>query len=274
HRILDEPEEAAPLLSALESGRAQVEDYLAAKGVLDPVAAVAVDIGYSGTFAVQLSSLYFDRPAEGRGIDFLFLLTSRYFNGNTRRVHPEIRIHPGVALDHRRRSARWATWNFAWIEPFLVDPSRGRLRGYIGGAPDFAPSPYDDAARAPLLELRRRIHERALRMIGDFHGAPGDLEEVAALLQRRFARFAGQPRRAEVRAVRALAHQTGQVEIALRDPTRLVNPLRLWGEMQRMKMSDNWTQGSLARSGLGLVNWAMSDAEERDRRADPRAPWD
>lgn len=274
HRLLDEPEEAAPLLRALDAGRAKVEDYLEAKGVLDPSAAVAVDIGYSGTFAVQLSSLFFDRPAEGRGIDFLFLLTSRYFNGNTRRIHPQIRIHPGVALDHRRRSARWATWNFAWIEPFLVDPTRGRLLGYVGGSPDFAPSPYDDLARAQLLELRGRIRERAVEFIGDFHGAPGDLGEVAALLQRRFARFAGQPRRAEERAVRALAHQTGQVEIALRDPTRLVNPFRLWREMQRMKMSDDWTQGSLARSGLGLVNWAMADADERDRRADPRAPWD
>ncbi|WP_246209849.1 HAD family hydrolase [Pikeienuella piscinae] len=263
-----------PLLQALDAGRNVVETYLEAQGLLAAAPSVAVDIGYSGTFAVQLAPLLFDRPAPGRSIDFLFLMTSRYFNGNTRRVHPETRIHPGLVLDHRRRSSRWATWNFSWIEPFLVDPERGRLLGYEAGEPVFAPSPHDDATRAALLKLRARIRARALRFIDDFHGAPGDLEEVAALLQRRFSRFAGRPRRAEMRALRALAHQTGQVEIALRDPTRRVNPLRLLSELQDMKMSDNWTQGSLTRSGLGFVNAVMADRPERDRRADTRAMWD
>ncbi|MFV0473827.1 MAG: hypothetical protein ACK5MQ_06410, partial [Pikeienuella sp.] len=272
--LLREPEEAAPLLAALDAGRERVEAYLEAKGLMEAAPMVAIDIGYSGTFGVQLSDLWFDRPAPGRSLDFLFLMTSRYFNGNTKRIHPEIRLHPGLALDHRRRSARWATWNFAWIEPFLVDPARGRLTGYEGGAPVFAPSPHDEAARAPLLALRARIAARAARFIEDFHQAPGDAEEIAAILQRRFARFAGRPRLSEVRALRGLSHQTGQVEIALRDPTRRVMPLRLLRELQDLKMGDKWVQGSLARSGLGLVNRLMADGPEPDRRADPRAIWD
>lgn len=270
----EDPAIAGPLLEALDEGREKVEAYLKAAGLLEPHPMLAVDIGYSGTFAAQLSPFHADNPAEGRRLEFLFLMTSRYFNGNTRRIHPEIAIHPGVALDHRRRSARWATWNFAWIEPFLVDPERGRLESYGDDGPVFAESPCDEATRAQLLALRERIRARAARFIDEFHAAPGGFEEIAILLQRRFERFAGQPTRAEVRAVRAFSHQTGQVEITLHNPVRRVNPFRLYGELHRMKMSDEWVQGGLKYSGLGVVNRIMADAPETDGRADTRAPRD
>ncbi|WP_340110272.1 HAD-IA family hydrolase [Pikeienuella sp. HZG-20] len=273
-RALDDPAVAAPLLRALDAGREAVEAYLEGAGLLEPAPSVAVDIGYSGTFAAQLSDLFFARPAPGRRVDFLFLMTSRYFNGNLRRVHPQIRIHPGVALDHRRRSARWATWNFAWVEPFLVDPERGRLVSLGPDGPVFAESPYGAGARAELGRLRAAIRERALRLVDDFHAAPGDLDEAAAVLQRRFERFAGRPAFSEARAVRGLAHQTGQVELALRAPTRRVNPLRLMAELQSMKKTDIWAQGSLKLSGLGLVNRIMADAPTADSRADTRAAQD
>ncbi|MEM7522575.1 MAG: HAD family hydrolase [Pseudomonadota bacterium] len=265
---------AARLFEAMTASRREVEDYLETTGLLSPEPSVAVDIGYSGTFAVQLSDLLFAEPRDGRRAEFLFLATSRYINGNYRRLHPSLRLHPGVALDHRRRSARWATWNFAWLEPFLVDPERGRLEGYDGEVPRFAPSPLSPDARRVHGEIRDRVRRRALRFIDDFHAAPGDLEEIAALLQRRTARFAGRPRGAEVAAVRRLAHQSGQTALETRDPTRRVSPLRLLKELEALKLGDHWVQGSLRRSGLGLLNAVMADRAEPDRRADPRAAWD
>ena len=87
------------------------------------------------------------------------------------------------------------------------------------------------------------------------------------------AAFAGRPTAAQLRVVAALMHQTGQVEISARSPVRRVNPLRLWAEIEAMKGDDRWVQGSLRRSGLGLINRIAAPAPERDRRADPRGPW-
>ena len=272
--LLHEDRHARPLFEALEAARAPVENYLREMGVFGAAPAVAIDIGYSGTFGHQLSEAFFADPAEGRRLDFLFLLTSRYFKGNVKRMHPAIRINPGVALDHRRRSSRWPTWNFAWAEPFLVDPDRGRLEGYENGAPVFAAPPLDESARAQARVIRSAIRAGALRFIDDFHGAPGDLEEVAALLHAEMIRFAGKPTGAEVEAVRSLSHQSGQVALDARDPTRQINPLRIAGELQSLKTNDYWVQGSLRRSGLGLMNLAMADRPERDRREDPRWPTD
>lgn len=273
-RLLDEEAHAAPLLAALDRGRATVEAYLDAAGVTAPEPFVGVDIGYSGTFAVQVSELFFDRPVEGRRAEFMFLATNHYIRGNLRRLHPAIRLRPGAALDHRRRSERWATRNFAWLEPFLVDPDRGRLEGYDGTTPRFAPSPLTEAERESHREMRRMICDRAARFIDDFHAAPGDLEEIAALIQRRMERLAGRPRGAEVAAIRSLAHQAGQTTIAAQDPTRLVNPFKFISELGALQRGDRWVAGSLRRSGLGLVNRIMADRPARDRRADTRMMWD
>ncbi|MEM7547165.1 MAG: HAD family hydrolase [Pseudomonadota bacterium] len=259
---------------ALATKRVAVETYLDAIGLTGPGGAVLMDIGYSGTFGVQLSALLHDRPPVPRQIECLFLMTSRYLNGNLRLLHPQIRLHPGIALDHRRRSARWASWNFAWAEPFFVDPDRGKLRGYEGGEPVFDPSPLDEATRAHRRVILGAIRTRALRFIDEFHRAPGDAEEVAALLQTRMERFVGRPSRSEELAMRDLSHQSGQSKIAVRDMTRTVNPIRLRSELRDMRFDDYWVQGSLARSGLGLVNRAMADAPTADQRADPRAMWD
>lgn len=268
--LLAHPRHARPVAAALDERREAVEAYLASSGVLDAVPAVAMDIGYSGTFAAQLSHLLHARPAPGRRIEFLFLATSRYLNGNLKRLHPQIALHPGVALDHRRRSARAATRNFAWIEPFLTDPDRGRLTGYAGGAPVFAESPLAPQAAARARVIRAAIRARALRFADEFHASPGGLGEVAALLHRRMARLSARPTRREAASVRSLAHLVGNAANGAKDPTRAVNPLRLFGEMEALRTGDFWVQGSLARSGLGLVNALTADRPEAGGRADPR----
>ncbi len=276
--LLDDVAHAAPLLAALDEKRGAVEAYLAGTGILDAARAVVVDIGYSGTFGAQLSHLLHAVPAEGRRIECLFLATSRYLNGNLRQVHPQVRLHPGVALDHRWRSARAASRTFAWLEPFLVDPARGRLLGYATDTEQPVPR-FDDPGHSPdrvrdLDRMRDAIRARAARFINDFHGAPGDAEEVAALLQRRLARLAAQPHGSEVRAIAALHHQSGQSALAVRAPVRRVNLLRLRSELAALQAEDYWVQGSLRLSGLGPLNRAFADAPERDRRADPRLKWD
>lgn len=267
---LADPRSAGPLTEALGEARGRVEGYLQGAGALDPAPAVAMDIGYAGAFAAQLTHLFHAAPAAGRRLEFMFLTTSAYLNGTLRRLHPQIALHSGVVLDHRRREARWATLNFAWLEPFLTDPDRGRLTGYAEGAPVFAPGPLAPEAAARARVIREAIGARALRFIDEFHAAPGDLEDAARIMQRRMAHFAGRPRRREVRAVRSLAHLFGQVGDRAKDPTRPVNWLRLASELRKLRAEDYWVQGSLGRSGLGLVNLALAERAARDDRADPR----
>ncbi|MFN3261381.1 MAG: HAD-IA family hydrolase [Pikeienuella sp.] len=268
-------DEAGALAALLAPARARLLTHLEGTGLFGEGGAVAVDIGYSGTFAAQLSALFMAEPARARRIDFLFLLTSRHVEMNLRRLHPAIRLLPGVALDHRRRAGRFAARNFAWAEPFLADPARGRLTGYdAAGAPLFAPPMLNEAAAAARRALRERLRARALRFVAEFPGGPGDAEELSALLQRRIARFAARPSGAEERALRALAHQTGQATLTAQAPTRLVNPFRIASELEALRLEDRWIGGSLRRSGLGLLALILADAPERDGRADPRAPWD
>ncbi len=263
---------AETALAALAPARAALEAHLEAVGLLGEGPSLLVDIGYSGTFAAQLSQLFFAEPARARRVEQMFLLTARPFEANLRRLHPAVTMRAGLVLDHRRAADRAAARSFCWAEPFLVDPDRGRLAGHEGGAPVFAEPLLPEAARAARRALRDRLRERALGFIAGFPGAPGDVEEVAALLRRRMARFAARPSGAEVRAVRALAHQTGIADLALRDPTRRVNPFRLLGEIERLRLEDRWVGGSLRRSGLGFVNRLIAGPAEPDLRADPRAP--
>lgn len=270
---LAEPARAAGLLAALTPARAALEAHLDAAGLFGEGPTLLLDIGYSGTFAAQLSAFFHAEPGRARRVEQMFLMTAGSFDANLRRLHPAVTMRPGLALDHRRRADRAAGRSFAWAEPFLVDPARGRLVGHDpDGAPRFAESPLGAAAQAARATLRERLRARALEFLAAFPGAPGDVEEIGALLRRRMARFAARPSGGEVRALRGLAHQTGIADLAAQDPTRPVNPLRLLGELDRLKAEDRWIGGSLRRSGLGLVNRVLAGRAEPDHRADPRAP--
>ena len=265
---------SSAILGLLEGARSDVVAYLENEGLLDAGPVVAVDIGYSGTFGVQLSEILAERPAQGRSVDFLFLATSRYIRGNQRLTHPSVRLRPGVALDHRERSARWPTRNFAWLEPFLTDPDRGKLLSVGRAGARFAESPFDEAERARRGAIRDAVVEGALAFIDRFHDAPGDLEEAGALVRRRLIRFAGRPGRAEAATANEFQHQEGMAALTLNDVTRPVSWLRLPTELGALEKEDRWVQGSLARSGLGVLNRVMAGAPEPDRRADPRMMWD
>lgn len=256
--LTEAPAFQATLVRHLAAGRAEVAAYLEQAGLLAAQAPVLADIGYSGTWAKQLSALFEHLAQSGRALphcEFRFFASNRHFDGNLPRLHPAIDLVPGVLLDHRDGACLGAALNFAWLEPFFVDPALGALTGFRRSGrriePAFAdPGPADEAAAA----RRTRLVERAVAFLDNLFRHEGDLATLRDLLRAGLVRLAVRPAAREVRAINAMTHQRGMATVARQPVARAFYPNRLGAKLQHLKANDYWVQGCLSLSGLGLLN--------------------
>ncbi len=260
HALMAQRSFARTLAAALQTRRATVVDYLRQEGLMAARAPVIADVGYSGTWAKQLSALFDAWPASTAPppeVEFRFLATNRFFDGNLSALHPNVELVPGFLLDHRDGGCLRAGLNFAWLEPFLVDPTRGALerfkRSPDGVVPVFADPGRDSAALADLTARRGRIVNRAVEVIDDLLRHPGDLSTLRDIVRARIVRLATRPVRAEVRAIAALSHQRGMKTVALQPVARTFYPNRLPAKIAHLRDTDTWVQGSLTLSHLGFI---------------------
>ncbi|MCX7644591.1 MAG: hypothetical protein N2Z62_04760 [Rhodobacteraceae bacterium] len=259
--LMERPTFRRALARALESRRETVAGYLEQQGLFAARAPVLADIGYSGTWAKQLSVLLEARSRRGREIppmEFRFFASNRHFDANLPRLHPAIDLVPGVLLDHRDGACLSASLNFAWLEPFFVDPARGVLQGFARSAEGIAPLFADPGlAAGPLDALRARrarLVGRAAAFLDDFLRHEGDLVTLRDILRGGLIRLAERPTAAEVRALNACRHQRGMRAIAHQPVARPIRPDRLRARLSQLRANDYWVQGSLRLSGLGFLN--------------------
>ncbi len=217
-----------------------------------------VDIGYSGTVLKSLSEhMYFlqhaGHPVRSR-MALMMFAANRFFAGNLGRMHPRATMLDPVMVGRSDWRHRAAAFNFAWLEPFAVDRSRGSLRDYRADAagmlhPVFGPGNEDEGpvGRTRLLRTARSI-DRLLRV-----SPLSDRDADAAIRRAIVSRFA-QPRRATLRAVEGLTHQAGLTEITEGGLLRRVRLWRLRSDLSRCLYEDRWVQGSMAASRLGWLN--------------------
>ncbi len=258
------------LAAALAAKQDRAARYLEQQGIFRPQQRILlVDIGYSGTVLKSLSAHIYARERADHGADqganqgavrgasarlsLMIFAGNRYYAGNLDRMHPRAQMLPPAVIDQSTWRARAASLNFAWLEPFAVDRSRGSLRDYApqeGGAlgPVFAPpeAPQEAAGAEVILDQAREIG--ALMRLSPLpqQGAR------AALAEALVARF-GAPTRADVARLGALTHHAGLSEVV---ESGLVGRLRLWRlrrDLTRLMAEDRWIQGSLAASRLGLL---------------------
>lgn len=253
------PDVLAGLNAALQAKRQRVIDYLDQQGIFAPDQRILlVDIGYSGTVLKSLSEHMYALEAQGRKLGtrmtMMMFAANRFYAGNLARMHPRAAMLDPVMIGRADWRDRAAAFNFAWLEPFAVDRSRGSLRDFCPDMqgvmqPVFGPGGEDEGpvSRARILRTARLI-DRLIRM-----SPVGDHEVDVAIGQAIVHRFA-RPKRSTLAAVRGLTHQAGLTEIVEGGLLRRVRPWRLRSDLSLCLQEDRWVQGSMAASRLGWLN--------------------
>ena len=259
--LMEVPAFRRTLRRHLADRRAEVAAHLDQEGLLSARAPVLADIGYSGTWAKQLSCLFEALGRHGAALpscEFRFFASNRHFDGNLARLHPAIDLVPGVLLDHRDGPCLSASLNFAWLEPFFVDPDLGALTGFARRErrvdPVFADPGLPPEALAALRARRARIVDRGAAFLDDLLRHEGDLCTLRDILRAGLVRLAERPTPREVRAINAMPHQRGRARGARQPIARRVYPNRLGAKLAHLKANDYWVQGCLSLSGLGALN--------------------
>lgn len=266
--LVKRPELLDPLDAALRARQARVAAYLDGIGLFDrDERLLLVDLGYSGTAAKQLSEQMWFREARGMPVasrmTLMMLAANQYHAGNLRQLHPRIEMRQGAIIRTDRWQDRAAAANFAWLEPFAVDRTRGSLRDYAAGpdgrmVPVFGPAEHE-TADDPVAEARHNARQdEVMRLaIEAYHAAlrrsavPDDLVDrhMQALWKRRVIR----PDAEAVAAVAARAHHAGCTDLRLDTALGRVRATWLVTDLAHCVTDDRWVQGSLHASGLRLL---------------------
>ncbi|MBE3640153.1 HAD-IA family hydrolase [Mangrovicoccus algicola] len=252
--------------SSVHRKTALVTGYLEQEGLFRAHNPLLVDIGYSGTWGKQISPALEKRERMGLPvpdeIGFEFFATNRFFTGNVGRMHPSITMGPGRILDHRRTDLALACLNYAWLEPFFLDPTLGKLDGFEaqGGRirPRFRDPAFTVAERARIEGLRHALVGRCAQFAGDLLAREGTVEELRRLVQDRMVRLVGYPRRGEVGAINSLAHERGMETVKAQEIAPHFWPNNFRAKINYLMMNDHWIQGSLSRSHMGVLNHALA----------------
>ncbi|WP_138470261.1 HAD-IA family hydrolase [Poseidonocella sp. HB161398] len=252
--------------SAAHRKTALTMDYLEQEGLFEARNPLLVDIGYSGTWGKQISPALEKRerlgdpvPAE---IGFEFFATNRFYVGNVQRMHPAITMGPGRILDHRRTDLALTCLNYAWLEPFFLDPTLGKLDGFVreGGRirAEFRDPAFSMAEKARIEGLRHALVGRCAQFAADLMRKEGTVEELRRLVQDRLVDLVAFPKRSEVAAVNSLAHERGMETVKAQEIAPHFYPNNFRAKIDYLMMNDHWVQGSLSRSGMGLANRALA----------------
>lgn len=253
------PEVLAGLNAALQAKRKRVIDYLDQQDIFAPDQKILlVDIGYSGTVLKSLSEYMYALEAQGQTlgtrITMMMFAANRFYAGNLARMHPRAAMLDPVMIGRANWQDRAAAFNFAWLEPFAVDRSRGSLRDFRPDKqgvihPVFGPGNEDEGpvSRTRILRTARQI-DRLLRM-----SPVGDKDVDTAIGQVIVERFA-RPKRSTLAAVTGLTHQAGLTETVEGGLLRQIRLWRLRSDLSLCLQEDRWVQGSMAASRLGWLN--------------------
>lgn len=258
-RLLDEPALFKPLAAAMKAKQQRVADYLDQQGLFEPRQRILlVDIGYSGTVLKAFSEHMYRLAAKGQKVEtclaMMMFAANRFFGDNLGQMHPRAIMLDPVMIGQEHWRQRAAAFNFAWLEPFAVDRSRGSLGDFQpdeGGRlqPVFAKGTKENGpvTRTRILEMTRET-EALLRL------SPVTARDADAAIGRAITASFAAPRRKTLHAIDNLTHQAGLSDIVEHKLVREVRPWRLRSDLLRCLHEDRWIQGSMAASGLGWLN--------------------
>ena len=259
-KLLKRPKLLGALHSALCARRQQARDYINQIGLIDRDQNILlVDIGYSGTTAKALSEYMFQ--LEHRGVEIasrlslVLLAANRYYDDNLGRMHPRITVREPILIGTTNWRHRALATNFAWLEPFAVDRTRGSLREYA----------QDDHGRlVPVFgkgEATKQCgvdHSAILQAARSYEmtrrrSALPDQAMDTTMRQRMIKQFTN-PKSSTVEKMKSLSHHGGLTEVQSDSVVSRIRISQLRRDVSAAIREDRWLQGSIRDSGLGFLN--------------------
>lgn len=261
--IVAQPELAQKIDAAVQIKRQRVVGYLNDKNLFLPNQRVLlVDIGYSGTVLKALSEHMYAMEAQGQrlGVQLVMMMfaANRFFDGNLGQLHPRISMMEPVMIGREDWRQRAAALNFAWLEPFAVDRTRGSLRDFRLDMQGVMQPVFDSASlsRSPI--TRERILESAHAVDQVLRRSPMSDREVEAVIGRGIVDCFSRPRSDTLKAVADLTHHAGLTEVVEGGILTRIRPWCLRRDLARCIHEDRWVQGSMAASRLGWLNQLLN----------------
>lgn len=251
------PEMLDALDRALCNRRDRVRAYLEQMRIFDTEGRILlVDIGYSGTALKALSEHIYQCDADGlptkSTLTMVMFSGNRFFAGNLPQMHPRVTMRAPYLIGCQNWRHLAAAVNSSWLEPFVVDRSRGSLEDFQTDttgrlAPVFAKaSGTPGPQRAAVMQAARQAEAIRRR-------APLSPDRASKAIADAILNRALRPRRADVATMRDLTHHAGLTHVEEKSVIHPIRPWRLQHDMAACLREDRWLQGSLANSRLGMI---------------------
>lgn len=257
--IMAQPELAEAVDAALQAKRQRIVDYLDQQRLFLPDQRILlVDIGYSGTVLKSLSEHMYLMEAEGQRLGtrmtMVMFAANRFFNGNLNKMHPRVTMLDPVMISREDWRDRAAAYNFAWLEPFAVDRTRGSLLDFQPDAqglmqPVFAPA---GLYRGPV--TRERILATARDIDQLLRRSSISSSDAETAIRRTISDCFARPKRSTLQGVSGLTHHSGLTDVVEGGLLSRIRPWRLRSDLAQCVHEDRWLQGSMAASRLGWLN--------------------
>lgn len=257
--IIAQPELLAAVDAVVQAKRQRLVDYLEQKTLFGPDQRVLlVDIGYSGTVLKSFSEHIYAREAQGIAtgarLEMMMFAASRHFDANLGQMHPRVSMRDPLMVGREDWRHRATALNFAWLEPFAVDRSRGSLQDFRADADGIIQPVFANAALSRNTMEREHLLEAAREVDQVLRRAPLAGEEAEALIARAISDSFSSPCRETLKGVAGLSHHGGLTDVVEGAVLTRIRPLHLRRDISRCLHEDRWVQGSMAASRLGWLN--------------------
>lgn len=233
-------------------------DYLKQEGVLDAQKIGLIDIGYSGTIIKFLSEYLFKKEHMDQfsklQMQCYFFASNRFFVGNVDQMHPGVVMNPGLIVDHNEDGDKPLVMNFGWLEPFSLEPNLGRLQ-YFRKVDDRIEPVFAEPRQTEVRQqVRDALLQRSEELAGDILASTVSFEDLEKGVRGRLRKFVSNPTKRQVKAMETLMHDFGIADSQDNSVVKRIPITQMPPNLNKLMRNDNWLQGSLKKSGLGIFN--------------------
>lgn len=235
------------LRSIIEIKQAEVENYLAMESVFDEHNKIIVDIGYSGTFARELSNFVNQNNVRTGIIELEMLASNRFFKENAKQIRGNVRMMVPLVLPYELLN-ELVLVNSSWLEPFFLDRRMGALKGYTRGNNEPIRN-FDDSISPAFIQLELdSLIRRKLEVVHSIDVKKLRKELASAVLY---------PDKNTIKLLDSFEHNKGFSNSRKESVFTQIQLHSLRRDLKKCIKGDFWLGGSLKKSKLGFLQFFL-----------------